>query len=120
MIQTHMSAKNGSFQPISSLFDQYQIEDKGGYITQEFQDYGYRLAMELNDEAHKSLYIKMAKTTDRGILEQARSFVADANSAKSKAKLFMWKVKMLRDEKKKSISSKKSVITGGTNSERQS
>lgn len=93
-----MSTKASSFQSAANLFSSYQLDDKGGYITAEFQDYGYRLALELNDLPHKSLYIKLAKTVDRGILERARSFVADANSAKSKARLFMWKMKELRKE----------------------
>ena len=92
---------NSSFQTIGSLFQDYQLEDKGGYITQEFQDYGYRLAVELNDLRHKSLYIKMAKEIDRTLLDQARTFVSDANTAKSKARLFMWKVKELQKEKEK-------------------
>jgi hypothetical protein len=91
--------KNKGFVKIGSLFDNYQVEDKGGYITQEFQDYGYRLAVGLNDLKHKSLYIKMAKTHKRAILDRALSFVQDANSARSKAKLFMWKVKQLKNEK---------------------
>lgn len=65
------------------------------YVSREYQDYGYRLAMELDDPSHKSLYIKMAKTVDRKILETARTFVLDAN-AFSRAKLFMWKVKQLK------------------------
>lgn len=69
------------------------------YVSREFQDYGYRLAMELDDQEHKSLYIRMAKTVDRGILEAARTFVVDSN-AMSKAKLFMWKVKQLKESKK--------------------
>lgn len=92
------SNKKG-FRPIGDLLNKYALEDKGGYITQEFQDYGYRLAVALDDMKHKSLYIKMAKTIDRGILEKARSFVSDASSAKSKARLFMWKVKQLKNEK---------------------
>ncbi len=90
-----------SSQPVSlqSLFASYQLQDKGGYITQEFQDYGYRLALELDDMTHKSLYIKMAKTVDRMLLERALTFVSDAK-AKSKARLFMWKVKELKQEKK--------------------
>lgn len=87
--------------PIGSLFAQYQLEDKGGYITQEFQDFGYRLAVELDDMAHKSLYIKMAKTYPRKLLEQALSFVSDAQ-ARSKGKLFMWKVKELKKQQKSS------------------
>lgn len=83
-----------------SLFANYQLQDKGGFITQEFQDYGYRLAVSLDDLKHKSLYIKMAKTIDRAILEQALSFIKDAR-AQSKARLFMWKVKELRNKKLK-------------------
>ena len=71
------------------------------YVSREYQDYGYRLAAELNDLEHKSLYIKLAKQEKRALLEQARSFVIDSQ-AKSKAKLFMWKCKQLREEKKKS------------------
>lgn len=87
------------FHQLGSLFQNYQLDDKGGYISQEFQDYGYRLACDLNDLRHKSLYIKMAKEIDRAILEAARSFVLDAESAKSKARLFMWKVKQLQSAK---------------------
>lgn len=88
--------KKDQFAQLGDLFSDYKLEDKGGYITQEFQDFGYRLAHELGDLKHKSLYIKMAKEVDRGILERALSFVADAAGAKSKARLFMWKVKQLR------------------------
>ncbi len=87
------------FASIQQLFQEYQLEDKGGYITREFQDFGYRLAVELDDLKHKSLYIKLAKTVNRAVLERALSFVADAATAKSKAKLFMWKLKQLRQEK---------------------
>lgn len=87
---------------VSSLGDivaGYQVKEDRGYITQEFQDFGYRLALQLNDLKHKSLYIKMAKEVDRGILERALSFVSDADHAESKPRLFMWKVKQLKDER---------------------
>ena len=87
--------KNLGFQSAGSLFAQYQPAEDKGYITQEFQDYGYRLALELDDLSHKSLYIRLAKTNPRARLEQARSFVSDANAV-SKPKLFMWKLKQLR------------------------
>ncbi|MBD3279209.1 MAG: hypothetical protein GF390_00675 [Candidatus Pacebacteria bacterium] len=96
--------KKTGFVAAKSLFANYQLQDKGGYITREFQDYGYRLAVELNDLKHKSLYIKMAKETQRWLLEDALSFVKDAR-ARSKAKLFMWKVKQL----KKTAQQQKSV-----------
>ena len=75
-------------------------EDK--YISREFQSFGVHLAEELNDYKHKSLYIKMAKTVHRAILEKALSFVSDSN-AKNKGALFMWKVKQLKDANKKSV-----------------
>jgi len=34
---------------------------KNKYISREFQDYGYRLAEELNDLKRVALYIKYAK-----------------------------------------------------------
>lgn len=69
------------------------IEDK--YISREFQAYGIYLAETLGDYKHKSLYIRLAKTVPRAILEKALSFVKDAQ-ARSKPKLFMWKVGKLK------------------------
>lgn len=94
-----------SFISIGSLFDKYQAKENGKYISQEFQDYGYRLAVDLNDLPHKSLYIKLAKREPRAWLEQARRFVIDASSAKSKAKLFMWKLGQLKKAEKPGSSS---------------
>ncbi len=90
-----------TFQPLGDLFSHYQIKDGKGYISQEFQDYGYRLALELDDLKHKSLYIKLAKKENRGLLERALSFVSDSN-AKNKGALFMWKLKQLKEELVKS------------------
>jgi hypothetical protein len=92
--------RDEGFQALSSLFNDYQVKDGGNYITREFQDYGYRLACKLNDLEHKSLYIKMAKEEKRILLERALRFVIDAN-ARSKAKLFMWKLKQLKQDKSK-------------------
>lgn len=68
---------------------------KDKYISREFQSFGVHLAEELDDPKHKSLYIKMAKTVHRSILEKALSFCVDSN-AKSKGALFMWKVTQLK------------------------
>lgn len=73
-------------------------EDK--YISREFQSFGIHIAEELDDYKHKALYIKLAKTTHRSLLEKALSFVKDAN-AKNKGALFMWKLKDLKTEQKK-------------------
>ena len=77
---------------LADILKKFEGRNDGKYISQEFQDYGYRLAVDLNDMAHKSLYIRMAKTVPRQILEVARTFVVDAEHAKSKGRLFMWKV----------------------------
>lgn len=69
------------------------LEDK--YISREFQSYGIYLSEELGDYKHKALYIRLAKTVPRAILEKALSFVKDAN-AKSRARLFMWKMGKLK------------------------
>lgn len=84
---------------LGDILSKYQAKDDGKYISQEFQDYGYRLAIDLDDLKHKSLYIKLAKTMDRSVLERARAFAVDAYTAKSRAKLFMWKMKELRTAK---------------------
>ncbi|NMB57319.1 hypothetical protein GYA19_05300 [Candidatus Beckwithbacteria bacterium] len=70
------------------------------YVSREFQDYGYRLTIELGEDPKKaSLYIKLAKETDRSLIENARSFVMDAKNVKSKARLFMWKLNQLKTQK---------------------
>lgn len=72
---------------------------KAKYVSREFQWYGYKLAEELGDLRHKALYIKLAKTADRRILEEARNFVKDAMGVKNKARLFMWKVKEIKNSR---------------------
>jgi len=92
---------------ILTLFD--PVEDK--YISREFQKYGIYLAETLDDYKHKSLYIRLAKTVPRAILEKALTFVKDAN-ANSRAKLFMWKMKELRQGDNKTVRQEDSK-TGG-------
>ena len=91
-----MAKRRGSTKSIKQILLDYDLSKKGKYITQEFQDYGYRLAMELNDEENKSLYIKLAKEVNRPMLEKARTFVKDAYKVRSKAKLFMWALAKIR------------------------
>jgi hypothetical protein len=69
------------------------------YIKNEYQAYGLQLAGELNDWEHRPLYIRLAKSQPRLVLETARLFVSDQTqgTVKSKAKLFMWKLKQLRN-----------------------
>jgi len=70
------------------------------YVTREYQDYGYRLAVTLNDLEHKALYIKIAKEEKRPMIEQALSYTLDYPKAQKKAKIFMWKLYDLKKEMK--------------------
>lgn len=83
---------------IKKILKNINPADKGKYVTREFQDYGLRLSQKLGDDKHKSLYIKLAKTVDRRILEEALTFVMDANQPRSKVGLFMWKLKELKTQ----------------------
>ena len=67
------------------------------YVSREFQSYGIHLAETLDDYKHRGLYIRLAKTTHRSLLEKALSFVSDSN-AKNKGALFMWKLKNLKSK----------------------
>lgn len=73
------------------------------YISREFQNFGIHLADELDDYKHRGLYIKLAKTIHRSVLEKALTFAVDSK-ATNKGALFMWKLKELRKvEKQKPV-----------------
>lgn len=93
--------RTNDFSKLGDVLKKYQHSDEDKYIAFEFQKYGYELAKEMGELERKSYYIKLAKTTPRGILESARSFVADANNVKSKGRLFVWKVNQIKAEQKK-------------------
>jgi hypothetical protein len=85
-------------QSIKSVLDKFNPQtDK--YISREFQDFGIRLSEDLNDYKHKALYIKLAKTEHRALLEKALSFAIDSN-ARNKGALFMWKLTELKKDAK--------------------
>lgn len=100
-------------QSISDILATFNpVEDK--YISREFQAYGIYLTEVLQDYNNKSLYMKLAQVVPRSVLERALSFVSDS-TADNKAKLFMWKLKELRNgipelggtKKKKNINPKR-------------
>lgn len=73
------------------------LEDK--YISRDFQAFGIYLAEKLGETRKKSLYIKLAKTIPRPVLEEALRYVIDSR-ARNKPALFMWKLKQLGAFKK--------------------
>lgn len=74
------------------------VKDK--YVSREFQTFALKLADELDDYKHRAIYMRLAKTVHRSILERALSFAIDSN-AKNKGALFMWKLKELRSSAEK-------------------
>jgi hypothetical protein len=96
------------FQPesLSEILKRYRSKDPNEAIVYEYQEFGYRMVQSLNDDAHLSLYIKLARDKDRNLMEKALSFIRDAN-AKFPARLFMWKLKQLEMQNGKSASTQK-------------
>lgn len=85
------------FKPIKSVLDRFDPrEDR--FISREFQKYAYDLAIELGDEAHMGIYMRLVKLTPRHIIEKARYFVKDANNVQNPGRLFLWKLKKLKEE----------------------
>lgn len=70
-------------------------------LSTEFQQYGVFLADSLGDLNHYALYIKLAKTVNRQVLEEALSYAKGYVSAKSRARVFMWRLARLRLSKKR-------------------
>lgn len=84
---------------VSQIIDDIKFKNRPKNLSREFQFYGCSLAEKLDDTKNYSLYIKLAKDTNRSLLELSLNFAKDYPSAKSRAKLFMWKLKKLKDSK---------------------
>ena len=82
---------------IAKAIAEAKFKDRPKNISQEFQMYGVYLAESLQDTKRYSLYIKLAKNINRNILEEALSFTKGYYSAKSKARIFMWRLKQLKN-----------------------
>ncbi|MCL4366196.1 hypothetical protein M1437_03135 [Patescibacteria group bacterium] len=82
---------------VSNIIAETKFKNRPKNISKEFQMYGVYLAETLQDTKHYSLYIKLAKNLDRNILEEALNFTKGYYEAKSKARIFMWKLKELKE-----------------------
>ena len=78
---------------------QKELFDRHKYVSKEFQDYGYRIAVKLGEKKNASLYIKLAKEKPRGLMERAFQFAVDYPKARNRGKLFMWKLSELEKGK---------------------
>jgi hypothetical protein len=83
----------------NSIVSKFKTDNTDKYVSREFQKYAYELAKELDDLDHTSLYMRIVKINPRGLVESARSFVKDASNARSKPRLFMWRLKQLKISK---------------------
>ena len=81
---------------LSDIIAETKYKNRPKNLTKEFQVYGVFLAESLDDTKHYSLYIKLAKTTDRSLLEEALNFTKGYTNAKNKAKVFMWRLKQAK------------------------
>ncbi|MDO8498654.1 MAG: hypothetical protein Q7S44_02610 [bacterium] len=81
---------------IGQLIAEAHHPDHPKNLSKEFQVYGIYLAEALQDIKHYSLYIKLAKEYPRAILEEALSYTKGYTSAKSRAKIFMWRLQELK------------------------
>lgn len=84
---------------IGQILEEIKNPQRPKNLTTEFQTFGVYLAESLDDTKHYSLYIKLAKEYERSLLEEALSYTKGYYSAKSKARVFMWKLKELREKK---------------------
>ena len=89
----------------ASLFDlitTHEVKTNGKYISQEFQDFAYRLAMAITEPSDRktiSMCMRLVQSKPRPLLERTLQFVQDAN-ARNKVALFLWKLKELEKETK--------------------
>lgn len=89
-------------QNIKDLVDEKlkTLGKKPVYAKHEWQDFGVRVARELGDEKKAGMYIKLTRNYGKEIVEEALDFVKEATNVKSKPRLFLWKLKKLKDESK--------------------
>jgi len=82
-----------------------EAKSKKRHPKNEFQAFAYKLCKDLNDEKNLMIYMRLAKTVERSLMEQAYSFSVDSTSSE-KGRLFLWKLKQLRADMQKSRNKK--------------
>lgn len=93
---TSISSSSASTLPISqSPSSPTSVPKKNPYISHPHQLRALQLSQKFNDPDHKIQYLNLCKSIHPTIIDQAESFVSDAN-ANNKAALFMWKVKQIK------------------------
>lgn len=81
---------------LNKILGEIKFKNRPKNISHEFQFYGCFLAESLDDTKRYGLYIKLAKNEPRQILEEALNYTKGYYSAKSKARVFMWRLAQLK------------------------
>lgn len=81
---------------LGQIIDEQKNPKRPKNLSTEFQVYGVYLAESLEDTKHYSLYIKLAKQYERTLLDEALTYTKAYTKAKSKARVFMWKLAQLK------------------------
>lgn len=83
---------------ISKIINETKHKDRPKNISTEFQMYGVYLAESLGDTKRYSMYIKLAKEVDRHLLDEALTYTKGYINARSKGRIFMWRLAQLKKE----------------------
>ena len=82
---------------IGKIIEEIKNPNRPKNLSREFQVYGVYLAESLDDTAHYSLYIKLAKDYPRAMLDEALTYTKGYTKAKSKGRVFMWRLQQLKN-----------------------
>ncbi|MDO8638157.1 MAG: hypothetical protein Q7R43_01165 [Candidatus Daviesbacteria bacterium] len=83
---------------IGKIIEEIKNPNRPKNLSREFQVYGIYLAESLDDTAHYSLYIKLAKDYPRAMLDEALTYTKGYTKAKSKGRVFMWRLHQLKKD----------------------
>lgn len=83
---------------IGQIIEEIKNPNRPKNLSREFQVYGVYMAEELDDTAHYSLYIKLAKDYPRAMLDEALTYTKGYTKAKSKGRVFMWRLQQLKKD----------------------
>jgi hypothetical protein len=81
----------------ASDWKRFEGREVNRFVSTPEQLLALKICQVLGDETHKGFYLRLCKYTKAAIIEQALSFVVDAQ-VENKGKLFSWKVKQIRQE----------------------
>ncbi len=91
-----------------SYLEEIKKRKKNSKVYKEFQLVGLEIAELLGDAAHKSLYIKLAKTAGKSLLMAVAKDVSTRKGIKNKGAYFMKVWKEEKNGKKKKVGIKAS------------